>query len=150
MTSLSIPRELLVAFCCLQALATAALDLNRTHATNPQWTGHARFHLVQQTASIALLAVLEVFLILTGGPLQRQRFYLAATLAAIPLLGFCAAWVGRHMYGGTLSDPNGIPPLILKIRGSHLQIDLNTVIVPGGLLALAAVIALYSHSVVTP
>jgi hypothetical protein len=132
----------------VQALATAALDLNRTHATNPQWTGHARFHLVQQTATIVGLAALEAFLILASGPLQDQRFYLAAALAGIPLLGFCAALVSRHMYGGTLSDPNGIPPLVLRIRGSYLRIHLNVLAVPAGLVALATIIGFYSHLVI--
>lgn len=148
MANPSLVRGLLVAFCILQALATAMPDLNRTHATNPQWTGHARFHLAQQTATIFLLCVLEVFLIFAGGPLQEQRLYLAATIAAFPLLGFCAAWISRSFYGGTLSDPNGIPPLVLKIRESSLRIDLNMVLVPGGLLALAAIIVLSSRSVI--
>jgi hypothetical protein len=145
MTNQAIARGLLAALCCLQGLATLAIDLNRTHATNPEWPGHARFHLVGQTAAFAWLAVLEVLLVLAAGPLQDQRFYLAAILAGVPMLGFFAALIGRGLYKGTLTDPNGMQPLIIRVRGSSRRIDLNLVAEICDLLALAAIVAIYRH-----
>ncbi len=145
MTNQAMARDLLAALCFLQGLATLVIDLNRTHATHPQWLGHARFHLVWQAMAFALLAVLEVILILAGGPLRDQRFYLAAVLASIPMLGFFAALTGRSVYKGTLSDPNGIPPMTITIPGSDRRIDLNLVAECGGVLALAVIILLYRH-----
>jgi hypothetical protein len=144
-TNQTIARDLLAAFCLLQGLATVAIDLNRTHATNPDWTGHARFHLVWQTAAFAWLAVLEVSLVLVDGPLQDQRFYIAAILAGIPMLGFFSALIARNIYMGTLSDSNGMPPLRINFRGSTRRIDLNLVAEIGGILALAAIVAFYRH-----
>ncbi|HEV2485772.1 MAG TPA: hypothetical protein VGT08_09590 [Terracidiphilus sp.] len=143
MTNQAIARGLLAVLCCLQGLATLAIDLNRTHATNPEWPGHARFHLVWQTAAFAVLAALEVLLVLATGPLQDQRFYLAAILAGVPMLGFFAAFIAHGLYKGTLSDPNGMRPLIITVRGSSLRIDLNLVAEICGLLALAAIFAIY-------
>ena len=145
MTNQSIARDLLAALCLLQGLATVAIDLNRTHATNPGWPGHARFHVVWQTAAFAWLAVLEVALVLTSGPYPEQRFYLAAILAAIPMLGFFTAFAARNLYKGTLSDPNGIPPLRVSFQGSTHRIDLNLVAEIGGVLTLIAIVALYRH-----
>jgi hypothetical protein len=144
-TNQAIARGLLAVLCCLQGLATLAIDLNRTHATNPEWPGHARFHLVWQSATIAWLALLEIVLILAAGPYQAQRFYLAAVLAGIPMLGFFASLIGRSMYQGALSDANGIRPATITVRGSRLRIDLNLAAEIGGVLALAAIVALYSH-----
>ena len=145
MTNQAIARDLLAALCLLQGLATVAIDLNRTHATNPDWPGHARFHVVWQTAAFAWLAVLEAALVLASGPFPEQRFYLAAILAVIPMLGFFTALVSRSLFKGTLSDPNGMPPLRISLRGSSHRIDLNLVAEIGGVLTLTAIVALYRH-----
>ena len=120
MTNQTIARDLLAALCLLQGLATVAIDLNHTHATNPDWTGHARFHLVWQTAAFAWLALLEVPLILVGGPLQDQRFYLASVLAGVPMLGFFTAFFARRsVRAGTTSKkaaPTGSTTKLSIIR----------------------------------
>jgi hypothetical protein len=72
-----VARILLSLLCALQGLATLAIDFNRTHATNPAWTGHARFHVVWQSISVALLSILELALIWWHGPYQKDGFYLA-------------------------------------------------------------------------
>ena len=143
MTHQAIARDLLTILCCLQGLATLAIDLNRPHATNPEWPGHARFHLVWQVATIAGLALLEVVLVLASCLFQEQRFYLATVLAGIPMLSFFASFIAHGIYNGTLSDPNGMQPLKITALGSTLRIDLNLVAELCGLLALAAIIALY-------
>jgi len=99
MRLVAIARLLLAALCGGQGLATVAIDLNRTHATNPEWLRHARFHLVWQVVSYALLSVLEVALIVAPGPLERERFYLAAILAGIPMVSCLAAFFTRKIYG---------------------------------------------------
>ena len=38
------------------ALVTIKADFNKTHATNPKWTPHARFHVVWQISSYVALA----------------------------------------------------------------------------------------------
>lgn len=128
MRSQQLIRELLALFCALQGAGTLALDLNRTHAAHPQWIGHARFHLVWQATTTALLAVIEVILLLSAGPLPIERFYLAALLASLPVAGFFIALATRRIYAGMLHDPKGIPPLIVSRRGSKISIDLNLVV----------------------
>jgi hypothetical protein len=136
-------RVLLGAFCIIQGLATIVLDLNRTHAAHPQWLGHARFHVVWQTATVAALAILEVMLLSFQGPLESERFYLVAILACTPMVGFFAALVTRHAYGGTLSDPGGIPPVRLKVGGRLLLIDMNLVAEVAGIITVSSIAAVY-------
>jgi hypothetical protein len=126
-----------------QGIATVAIDLNRTHATNPKWPRHARFHLVWQVFSSALLCAVAVGLIWLRRPASEYNFYLAAILTCIPLIGFLTAFVSRKMYGGALSDPNGIPPLRLSIRGLVLYLDMNLVAVLAAFVVLAAISMIY-------
>jgi hypothetical protein len=138
-------RCLLALLCGAQGVGTLVIDLNRTHAANPRWTGHPRFHLVWQAVSYALLSLLEVALILMPGPLPNKRFYLAAILAGIPMLSFMAAFFSRKIYGGTLINPNGIPPMKMKWFDSEIQIDLNLATEVTALLMLMATVALFRH-----
>jgi hypothetical protein len=139
----SIARVLLTVFCVIQGSATAIFDLNRTHAAHPQWLGHARFHVVWQTATVVVLAILQVCLLWLPGSLVSERFYLVALLTCAPMIGFFAALVTRHLYGGTLSDPRGIPPIHLTFRGRVIQVDMNLVAEIAGVITLVGIVGLY-------
>ena len=122
-------RALLTAIAAGQGIAPFFIDLNRTHATNPLWPGHARFHVVWQTFSQTLIAAAEVALLWWPAPAMPQRFYLAALLIAGPLAAFLLAMFTRTLYGGTLHDPNGIPPVRIHAGQRVIQFDLNAVII---------------------
>lgn len=143
MTHQSIARFLLAALCLLQGSATLAIDLGKTHASNPAWTGHARFHVVWQSTTVSLLAILEIVLVSAPGPFEEPRFHLGAVLAALPMLGFFIALINRSLYGGALTDENGTPPLALKIIGATRRVDLNLATEIVGMLGLTAIVALY-------
>lgn len=140
MDRLWLARVALSSLCGLQGLATVAIDFNRTHATNPTWTGHARFHVVWQTVTVALLSGVELGLIASG---RRDGFYLALVLAAVSPVGFLVAVAGRGLFGGTLSDPNGVRPVRGTVFGVERSIDLNVVAVVLALIALAAIEWMY-------
>lgn len=133
----------LSSLCVVQAVATVAIDFNRTHATNPLWPGHARFHLVWQSSTIVFLTGLELVLVWIHGPCAPQRFYLSALLAALSPLGFLSALLSRRLFGGTLSDANGIRPARVTLLGAVRVIDLNLVAVVAALLSLLAMVSVY-------
>ena len=141
-----IARVLLAIFCGLQGIATAAIDLGRTHARHPCWLGHARFHVTWQTANVLILSVFEIALTSRNGPLMNFRFNTAAALAGAPILGFFLALFARRLYGGTLSDPVGMPSWIVRVRGKPFHIDLNVVAEILGRASLTAIVELYRTS----
>ena len=145
MTHQVIARDMLAVLCALQGGATVAIDLNCNHARSAEWTGHARFHVVWQTTAFAALAVVEIVLLFLSGPSARQHFYLAALLAAVPMLGFFVAFLGRGMYGGLLADANGIPPARVQMLGFNGLVDLNLVAEIAGFLTLILIVALFRH-----
>jgi hypothetical protein len=84
------------------AALTVIADFNKTHATNPEWTPHARFHVVWQILSYVGFGLLALALIWWSGPLAVKRLYLVALMGAIVYAAFFAAldrdanlWRGR-------------------------------------------------------
>lgn len=133
-------RLALSSLCTLQGVATIAIDFNRTHVTNPLWPGHARFHVVWQTLTVALLSIVELVLIWSG---RTGGFYLASLLAALSPIAFLMAFATRAQFGGTLSDPNGIPPARVNLLGTVRSVDVNLVAVVVALIALVLLVAIY-------
>lgn len=91
-------------------LATIKADFNRTHATNPTWTAHARFHVVWQILSYSGVALVALALIWLSGPLPKERLYLAAALSAAIYGAFFGTVFARPLFGGALYDENGYLP----------------------------------------
>lgn len=136
-------RSIVTAIAAGQGIAPVFIDLNRTHATNPRWPGHARFHLVQQVFTLLPAALIEVALIWWPGPAVAKRFYLAALLTATPLAGFLIATLTRSAYGGALYDPNGIQPLRFHIGAREVTIEINVVLITAAFLLLIAAVFLF-------
>ncbi len=126
-----------------QGILMLAVELNRTHAMNPQWPGHARFHLVWQNLTTALFSVLVIALLWWPGPFRTLRFFLAASIVAVPLLAFSAAAFCRVLYGGTMADANGVPPVRLSVGGRAWLFDGNTLAVTLGCLTLLISVVTY-------
>ena len=68
------------------AVLTVIADFNKTHATNPEWTPHARFHVVWQILSYVGFGLLALALIWWPGPLAVERLYLVALAELRPAL----------------------------------------------------------------
>ncbi|MGE0500444.1 MAG: hypothetical protein AB7I79_02180 [Rhizobiaceae bacterium] len=106
-------------------LVTIKADFNATHATNPLWTPHARFHVVWQVLSYAGVGLIALGLIWIAGPLATERLYLAGALGAAMYIGFFAALVSRPVYGGVLYDENGYPPFQAPLMPAGWKWDVN-------------------------
>jgi hypothetical protein len=146
MTAAFFARAVVTAIAAGQGIMPVFIDLNRTHATNPLWTGHARFHLVQHVFTLLPAAAIEVALLWCPGAAFHARFYLASLLTATSLAGFLVAVCTRTLYGGTLRDPNGMRPIRLRIGSRLVVFDLNVPIVLVAAVLLLGAIALFRLS----
>ena len=123
------------------AVGTLKADFNRTHATNPLWTPHARFHVVWQILSYVGIGAIALGLIWLKGPLSAGRLYLAAGLSVAVYAGFFAALFSRPVYGGALTDPNGYPSFRPPFGPASWRWDVNvTVFVVFSTVLLVAVV----------
>src|SRR5438105_13757006 len=102
-------------------LATIKADFNRTHATNPLWTPHARFHVVWQILSYVGFGLIAQALIWVPGPYAVERLYLAAAFAAVVYGAFFIALAAMSVYGGSTYDENGYQPFIVRIGRPRLM-----------------------------
>jgi hypothetical protein len=117
-------------------------DLNNTHATNPLWTPHARFHVVWQASSYVALALLGLGLIWVPGPSYIARLYLASAFGAAVYGGFFMALCTMAIYRGKTYDENGHLPLPVRILGRDHLWDLNITVFSGAVVLLIMAVAL--------
>jgi len=125
-------------------IITVKADFNRTHATNPLWTPHARFHVVWQITSYVGFGLIAFALIWVPGPYRVERLYLAAAFAAVVYGAFFIALATMSVYGGRTYDENDYRPFTLNIGGPRLM-DVNVSAFSVMLVFLAAGAALIAR-----
>jgi hypothetical protein len=126
----------LVVFICF---VPAMVDFNKTHATNPLWPAHARFHVVWQMSSYIIIGLISLFLLWLGGETSTLRLWIVFGLLTALILGFAAAVVAMPRYGGALADANGVPPFGTRvIAGRTVVFDANATLFSGFAVGLVA------------
>jgi hypothetical protein len=125
-------------------LAPLSADLNNTHATNPLWTPHARFHVVWQVLSYSGLGLLALGLIWWPGPDAVARLYLASAFAGVILVSFFLTFASMRLYGGANHDTNGYLPKPVAILGRVVNVDANTTV-----FSILAVVLVCAVAVIT-
>jgi len=119
-------------------LVTVKADFNKTHATNPKWTPHARFHVVWQINSYVGIGLLALALIWWPGPNAVERLWLAAIMSAIVYAGFYAALFTMPVYRGKHYDQNGYRPFPAPVPVIARKWDANITVFSIQLMLLAA------------
>jgi hypothetical protein len=130
------------------ALLTVVADFNKTHATNPQWTPHARFHVVWQISSYVGLGLLAFALIWWPGALAVERLYFVAAMGAVVYAAFFAALIAMPIYGGGAYDKNGYQPFNAPIPIFAKKWDANITAFSIQLLILVAGLLTVSGAIV--
>jgi hypothetical protein len=124
------------------SLGTIRADFNKTHATNPAWTPHARFHVVWQILSYSGVGLIALYLIWLGSG-GIESLWLATALSFVVYAAFFSAVFSRPVYQGSLFDANGYPSFRPPIGPEHWRWDVNvTVFAILSTILFAAVAAL--------
>lgn len=100
-------------------------DFNKTHATNPLWTPHARFHVVWQVLSQTGISLVILYLLWSDAPDHRVHLWIAAILNYVWGASFYTTLASMRLYGGALKDVNGIKPFRFNIFGTIYLVDTN-------------------------
>ena len=75
-------------------------DYGASHAFNPDWTGHARVHLVWLLGFMGFSGLANLYLVWVRRDLQLSVVWQACNLG-----GFWVAWVLAPSYGGQITVP---------------------------------------------
>jgi hypothetical protein len=124
---MSLSKTLITISIILYGFVPPFVDFNKTHATNPNWVGHARFHVVWQVLITFCIAVIALFLLWFSEIENVLRLNLVLWLSLSVLGSFFLNIAFKSIYGGTLADPDGIQP-IGKINGNVLSFSLALVL----------------------
>ena len=108
------------------------VDLNKTHATNPLWVSHARFHVVWQTMIMLGIGLLSGYLLWFSKIGDGFSIDLAFILGLIVLGSFVINVGAKKLYAGTLSDPNGVPPIFKNVDANLFFFSLALLILVAG------------------
>tara|TARA_A200000113_G_scaffold213319_1_gene215645 strand:- start:12 stop:563 length:552 start_codon:yes stop_codon:yes gene_type:complete len=136
-----ISKVLLTLICIGFGTLTPLIDFNESHATNPLWTGHARFHLVWQVNAMIITAVLSIALLWFFYSITNHLIVIL--LIYLWIFSFYASVFSLKLFDGELNDINGVPPVFIKILGREYEIDRNIQAITGVLLVNSYATALF-------
>ncbi len=113
-------------------------DLNRTHAANPEWPGHARNHLVTQVLTTSALGMLALFFLWSGRVNNELGSCIAMLLSVAALGPFFISSIASPFFGGQIMPTRqGLGNItIVGIEGNLANFGLSTVLLVGGRLML--------------
>lgn len=120
-----IPRILISLVAVAISIGPMFADFNKTHATNPLWTPHARFHVVWQVLCQTGVSLVVLYLLWVPSLDHLNHVWLGASLTFVWVISFYATMATMPLYGGTLADVNGIKPFKFKILGKVKLVDTN-------------------------
>lgn len=122
---LLIPRLLFTLVAFAIAVGPIFADFNKTHATNPLWTPHARFHVVWQVLSQNGISLVILYLLWSDATDYSTHIVVAAILNYIWGASFYTTLASMKLYDGALKDVNGIKPFRFNIFGKIHLVDTN-------------------------
>lgn len=111
--SLRTSRVLMTIVTLMYGIIPPLVDLTETHVFHPDWTPHARFHMVWLLATNSGFAILALYLMWMSRLEAQFRIMAGGVIGLIVLGGFFVSALTSHMYGGSLVDPTGgVPPIM--------------------------------------
>ena len=123
-----VPRILMTVTAIALAIGPAVADFNKTHATNPLWPPHARFHVVWQVITNSSLCLMMLYVLWT--PLVTQynlQLILVAIVQGAILAPLYVTIASMGLFDGALKDVNGLRPFQFNIGGRIVELDTNVV-----------------------
>jgi hypothetical protein len=98
--------RILLTIVAFEFFGPSVRDFNATHAFNPEWVGHARFHLIWQLAFMAFSGVANLYLIWSRRPGDLRQLWLSVWWQGFNIGAFWVACLLVPVYGGAITLPD--------------------------------------------
>jgi len=108
---LSISRWLITIPTLFYGIVPPIVDFTETHVFHPDWTAHSRLHMVWLLVTNSALALLSIYLMWFRVREPRFNISVAGLIGVCIFIGFLIAAGSSSLYGGSLSDSGGVPPI---------------------------------------
>jgi hypothetical protein len=86
------------------------VDLGATHVLHPDWTPHARMHMVWLLSTMSLMSLLALYFLWRHAD-RSFGILMGGLLGSCALGGFFVSAATAPLYGGSLSDKGGVPDI---------------------------------------
>jgi len=107
-----IGRILMTVATLIYGIVPPFVDLTETHVFHPDWTPHSRMHMVWLLGTNSSLAVIALFFLWLYKEDRAFGIRLAGALGLCVYGGFMLSAATTSLYGGSLSDKGGVPPIL--------------------------------------
>jgi len=98
--------QILLTITAFEFFGPIVRDFNASHAWNPDWDAHARFHLVWQLATMGMSGVANIWLIWFPKPPEVRNLWLSVAWQATSLGGFWVSCLLMPVYEGRVTMPD--------------------------------------------
>jgi hypothetical protein len=88
------------------------VDLTETHVFHPEWTPHSRMHMVWLLGTNSGVALVALYWLWFYKANRALGLNLAGILGLCVYGGFWVSALTSSLYGGSLSDKGGVPPMM--------------------------------------
>lgn len=110
--SVLIGRVLMTLATLIYGVLPPFVDLTETHVFHPEWTPHSRLHMVWLLGTNSAIAFLALYFLWFHKVNRAFGVRLAGILGLCVFGGFWLSATSTSLYGGSLSDKGGVPPIL--------------------------------------